>query len=245
MSKNLAKFDDNDKPWEQTAAALLTNMIDTLIPVVGKQGALKNVFTEAQLTEYGRIILTQIGKSPSMIIHASVNGENKVYSGLIKAMTRAMAADSKLLLSGDDWLKIAAVAAQEAATNPMRLFNLDPANPEHVLAGDLMSLMLNSASEFADLQGNKSVLFGQVLADAIAIMLSATSGKVSAVLLKMDDMKTMMTQLNTFMADGVNEYGSKEFLIIFRGLLQKVLIDIEVPQLTQELVVGLLTGSNK
>ncbi|MFQ3249340.1 MAG: hypothetical protein ACI9O6_001148 [Glaciecola sp.] len=240
MSKNLAKFADNNKPWEQTSAAILSNMMDTMLPIIGKKGALKNVFSEAQLFEYGRIMLIQMSKSPSMLVHK----DKEVYSGLVVAMASAMSADKKLLLSSDDWLKIVAVAAQEAATNPMRLFDLDPDNPKEVLAGELMKVMLDAAAEFATTQGNKSVLFGQVLADTMEILLSACSGNVSAARAKIGKIKKVMKKINVFMSTRHEKFGSKEFLVIFRRLLENTLDNLDVPQLTDDFVIGLLKGQN-
>ncbi|WP_371195907.1 hypothetical protein [Glaciecola sp. SC05] len=238
LSKNIAKFADNDSAWEQTAVALMRNMIDSLIPAVGKEGALKSVFAEAQLLAYGEIIFTHIGKSPSMIVR---NGERK-YSGLIVAISHAMLADKKLLLSADNWLKIAKVAAKEAATNPMRLFDLDPQNPNDVLAGQLITMMIESAADFEASQGFKSVLFGEVLSEAITILISATSGKVTVAKQKLSTIRALMAQLNEFMQNRHNEFGSKEFLTIYRILLMRLMSDIDVPPLTEAFVLELLTG---
>ena len=238
MSKNLSKFADSNKPWEKTSSAILSNMMNTLIPVIGKQGTLKSVFTESQLVEYGRVMLTHISKSPSML----VKSQNEFHSGLVVAMANAMAADQNLLLSNEDWLEIAKVAAQEALTNPMRLFDLDPDNPKEVLAGQLMTLMLDAASEFKAMQGDKSVLFGAVLAEAMTTLLDTYSGNVEAARTKIGKVKAILTQLNIFMTATPDKFGSKAFISLFRILVHKSLANIEVPQLTEDLVIELLSG---
>jgi hypothetical protein len=238
MGKNMGAFTDPSKPWEQISAALLRNMISTFTPIVGRQGALKNLFSEQQLLEYGRIVLTQISKSPSMIVHS----ENEIQSGLIVAMASAMSADNNLLLSSDDWLKVVRIAAQEAASNPMRLFDLDADNPKQVLASELMELMFNAAAEFKNTQGYKSVLFGQVLADAIGILLQTCSGRIASTRAKMSEIESIMTQLNHFMSTRHELYGSKEFLFLFQTLVQNSLSNIDIPELTEDFVTDLLTG---
>jgi hypothetical protein len=56
--------------------------------------------------------------------------------------------------------------------------------------------------------------------------------------------KKIMTKINTFMSTRHEKFGSKEFLVIFRRLLENTLANIDVPELTDDFVIGLLKGQN-
>jgi hypothetical protein len=66
---------------------------------------------------------------------------------IIAGMAEAMAADDNLLLSADEWIKIAGVAAQRAASNPGRLFGLSTENRGGALAVTVIKAVLEVAGD--------------------------------------------------------------------------------------------------
>lgn len=229
-----------DEPWEQAAADMVQSLAKNLNDALNTNGNIKNVFSKGQLTELGRIVLTQVAKTPRMVVSV----QNEVWDGVIIAVASAMKADEKLLLSGDDWLQIASVAAEEAAANPARLFRLDPDKPNEVLAGTLLTRVLEAAGEILQkpdlMTGN--VLYGKTLRVAIMVMLRNASGNPEAVREHLDKITELITKLNEFVAGNTEHYGNKEWIRLFRVLLSGVLEGRAIPVLDLEQADEILKG---
>ena len=238
ISDNVHHFINGDAPWEQSAADLLRHVINEFTPIVGEQGALKSLFSEAQLAEYCSILIEHVGKSPSLL----ERHQNWLGSGLVNAMAHAMMADTHFLLSANNWIQLAKTAAHEAATNPMRIFSMESKLDDKPLAAELLLTIINSAAEFKNLQGKKSVLFGETLTQAMEIMLHSAAGKLNIGMSKLSEIKQMMQALNEFMNAESAQYGSQAFLIIYRALLLKILSNQDIPNLSQSYVIELLDG---
>jgi hypothetical protein len=238
VGRNAQRFADEDEPWHAVAAQLVGSVTASLSTNILSQAAIKNVLSQDQLVELGRIVVTSVGNSPSLVTGA----DHAEWNGVISAIAQAMEADEKLLLSGDDWLQIASVAAREAATNPERLFKLDV---DQVLAGQLMSTLLEAASvALAEpTQAKRSVLYGDTLREALLITVRAASGNAGAVREHLAEIKLLSVSLNTFVIENHEEYGSKEWLRMFRMLLQAVLDGVGAPVLDAEIAEELLKGA--
>ncbi|WP_395339392.1 hypothetical protein PN836_014425 [Ningiella sp. W23] len=239
IGANAHRFARQTKPWQNTATQLVTLLVNTMADVVGTNTSMKVLFSDQQWLEYGRLVLTNIAKSPDMVLSSS----NTVKSGLVVAIANAMAADDTLLLDAEDWLDIVDVASAEAAANPMRLFKLNPNDPDDVLAGELIILLLNVAKDAVSKQGANNVVFGQTLTEAIATFLSATSGNVSAIKNNVEQLKKTLLQLNSFFAEHPLQYGNKEWLHLFSVILAEVLLGKDIPDVTEELVVNFIQGA--
>ena len=241
IGNNAHRFADQQKSWEVTATQLTKFISESMADVATQNRKFDSLFSESQLIEYGRIVLTNIAKSPAMVIQST--NESKV--GLIVAIANAMKKDDTLLLNADEWLEIVRVAATEAASNPMRLFDLDVNDPDDILAGKLITLMLSVASDAASKQKQSNVIFGETLTEAINILITASSGNVKAFEENINSLKDTLFRLNTFITAHIKEYGSKEWLRLFRVILVEVLVGNEVGEINEELILSLLSGSSE
>ncbi len=242
VGNNIHRFADDSDHWEQTAAEMVRSLITKLKSALDTNENIKNVFSKSQLIELGRILLFRVAETPWMIL----GSKNEAWEGVLTAVAAAMEADTNLLLSGDDWLEIVKVAAEEVAANPARLFRLNSADPEDVLAAKLISAILKSAGaiiETPDLQ-NKTVLFGNTLREAIIIVLRATSGNSQAAREHLDKIGKLITKLSEFVDQNHLQYGNKEWLRLFRILLSALLDGKDIPDLTEEFANELLKGGS-
>jgi hypothetical protein len=240
IGRNAQRFADPQKPWETTASQLTKFISESMAEVVTQNSNFHSLFSEAQLNEYGRIILSNIVKSPSMIINSS----NEAKVGLVVALANAMKNDDTLLLNADEWLDIVKVAASEAASNPMRLFNLDENSPNDILASKLIILMLEVAKDASSKQNRSNIIFGETLTEAISILITASSGNVKAFKENFNRLKDTLVRLNSFLTSHATEYGSKEWLRLFRVILVEILAGNEIGEINEELVLNLLSGAN-
>jgi len=242
VGNNIHRFVDDSDPWEQTAAEMVSFLTTKFKNALGTNEKLVSVFSKSQLIELGRILLSRVAETPQMVLGSG----NEAWEGVLTTVAAAMKEDTKLLLTGADWLEIAKAAAQEAATNPARLFRINPANPEDVLAAKLISVILKSAGaiiETPDLQG-RTVLFGKTLREAIIIVLRATSGNSQKAQEHLENIENLTTKLNEFVAKNHLHYGNKEWLRLFRILLSALLDGKGIPELTKETANELLQGGS-
>ena len=240
VGNNIHRFTDDTDLWQQTAAEMARALITKFKSALDTNQNIKSVFSKSQMIELGRILLFRVAETPRMILGSG----NEAWEGVLAAVAAAMKADTKLLLSGDDWLEIVKVVAEEAATNPARLFRLNSADPEDVLAAKLIGTILKSAGAIIgapDLQG-RTVCYGKTLREAVIVVLRATSGNSQAAEEHLDKIENLIKKLNEFVAQNHLKYGSKEWLRLFRILLSGLLDGKGMADLTEETANELLQG---
>jgi hypothetical protein len=240
VGNNVHRFADDTDPWAQTAADMMQSLTLKFKDALDTNKKLNDAFTREQLIELGRILLSRMAETPRMVLGSG----SEVYEGLLTAVAAAMKEDKNLLLSGDDWIQIVETAAEEAAANPARLFQFDPDDPDDILAAKLIRVVLKSANEILkapDLKG-KTVLFGKTLRGAIIVVLRATSGNPQDAQKTLTQIEELVKQLNLFVAENHNRFGSKEWLRLFRVLLGELLDGKGLPELTEESASDILKG---
>ncbi|MCP3953103.1 MAG: hypothetical protein GY697_12925 [Desulfobacterales bacterium] len=239
VSENAYRFAGKEKHWEITAAGIVSIVSKDLSTAFKTNGNIEQVFSTEQLVEIGRVIVKQAVSTPEMIV-----GQEVALQQLVSTVARAMEKDENLLLTGDDWIEIVKVAAEEAAANPGRLFNLDPNDSSPTMAAELISAVLNSAGDILRQDGlkGKTVLFGATLREAIIIVLRATSGNLEAARDNIAEIERLLAALNKFVEDNADRYGNKEWLYLFRVLLSAVLDGKEIDELTEDYVNRVLSG---
>ena len=177
----LLKLNPED-PWQNVAIMALGQVSAGLSEALGNtrtamKGAFRS-FTDAQLLQLGRVILTQVAKTPGML-----GMKRSEVQSIVAGMAEAMAADEKLLLPADGWVRIAGVAAEKAASNPGRLFGLSPGERGDALAITAMKSLLKVAGDNWTVGGrsDRPLLFGDTLQAAMERVIKALAGNVSAV----------------------------------------------------------------
>ena len=225
-------FFDKNEPWENVAASTIGFITDGLVEGLQEEGlrGFESLFSRAQAMELVRIVLAQAARTPGMLTTDSARAEIRQ---LVSAIAAAMSADKKLLLAPEDWHRIAAVVASEAARNPGRLFELDAQKPEEHLATLLIQRILQAAAEDFEKRGRSkgSLGFGEVLADAIEITFRAAAGNIagamSAVGLELvdgkalDNLGELVRKLNEASSENPDQIGWREW----RWLFEQVIID--------------------
>jgi hypothetical protein len=211
------------KPWENVIATTLTPVVAATVKAMrdGNSGGLKRLASPASLEAFVRIIVTQIARTPGMV----TSGDNVEVNRLVAAVAAAMAADTNLLLSQDEWLAIVAVAVEEVAANPGRLLGSKAADSD----GTLLSVLLRDLILVATDQWQKnareggSVLFGPTLREAMMIAIRASAGQAADALRNSAQVKALAQQITALIAEKAGKYGSKEWLHVYRVLITQVI----------------------
>lgn len=222
-----------EEPWEKVADVVIQQLTKGLADALNDEdadglpkGALRS-FRNRQLLELGRAILAQVVRTPGM-----VGIDRSELQAIVVGMTEAMAADDNLLLSANEWIKIAGVAAQKAATNPGRLFGLSADDPGEALAVMIIKKVLAEAGNAWTVGGraNHPLLFGGTLQATIETALEALTGNVSGLVAKPDHVDRFLRILLKTAAESPEEFGSEGLLKAFRIFITDVLASGTVPK---------------
>jgi hypothetical protein len=215
-----------DEPWERVAAAALGQIVTGLSKALNDldahgspRGALK-AFGDGQLLELGRLVLQQAARTPGMLGISRTEVQS-----IVSGMAEAMAADDNLLVSTDEWLQVAAVAARNAAADPGRLFGLAADDSAGALAVPVLRSILTTAAEVWSQNGRagKPLLFGQTLATVLAATLDALGGNIVALANARDLIKQFLQALLEKATENPAQFGSQTFLKIFKAFISTVL----------------------
>jgi hypothetical protein len=234
-----AVFFDTQKPWDEVARQTVKRLLGEIaeaIQVVVAPGAagpgsdrdrwfLTTFLSEEDLTAYSHIFLEQAAKTPEMVLG---NAPLPEWKSVFVAVTRAVASQDTILLSKADIMEIAAVAAEEAAKNPTRLFGLDGDPNQPGLAATIIQHMLQAAAaQFKEAGGRTSgtVLFGETLSEAIKTALSAAAGNARAALTNEPELIALTQSLTRLAQRPDRPIGRKEWLFLFRKLAAQALAD--------------------
>lgn len=227
---------DKDDEWEGMALAMIGQVSGGLSQsLTGGGGALRR-FGQDQLLELGRIFLVQAAATPGML-----GIKRTELQGIVSGIASAMAGDDDLLLSPDDWLKIAGVAVGEAAANPGRLFGLDDASPGEALAAQVIGDLLSVASAaWSTGRDGGSLLAGATLRDAIISALQAAAGNALAAASDDKPIKAVAEAVNKVIAGTPRAFGSKDWLLLFETLVVEALAEGKVAALDEARVAAIL-----
>jgi hypothetical protein len=222
-----------EEPWEKVAVAAIEQVTTGLAETFNNldaddslRGALKS-FSNKQLLELGRVILTQVAQTPGML-----GVERSEVQVIVAGMAEAMAADDNLLLSADEWIKIAGVAARKAASNPGRLFGLSADDQGGALAVTVIKTVLGVAGDTWTATGRADhpLLFGETLKSALEIVIEALAGNISALANQPDLVDLFLQDLLTKASANPEKFGSEGLLKVFRALIRNVLASGTLPK---------------
>jgi len=197
------------EPWEKAVATVLEQVTAGLADALNNldasgspKGALKS-FSHGQLLELGRVILKQAAQTPRML-----GIQRSEVQSIVAGMAEAMVADDNLLLSADEWINIAGVAAQKAASNPGRLFGLSSGNQGGALAVTVIKSVLAVAGETWVGRPDRPLLFGVTLEAALEAVLKALAGNVTAITKKPGLVDQFLRKLLTKASANPEKFGS-------------------------------------
>jgi hypothetical protein len=240
LRTNLPGFLDPQQPWEAMAATAAQQVIQGLADGFKTRDlrGLHQLLSQRQLTQLGRIFLIQVSKTPQMVV-----GNRFELQAIVQGFAEAMAGDTPLLLTADDWLQLAEVAAAEAVANPGRLFKLAPNSPGDALGTGLINGLLTVAATELQAGGRDAggVLFGGTLREAIMIALHAASGNAQSVLQNQQALQQLAQDLSNLVRREPGRFGSQEWLMLYRRLLPKALGEGPIA-LTEPFIAQLLAG---
>ncbi len=221
-----------DEPWEKVAITVMdqiTSTLNTALTDLDDKGRPKgsiSIFKDEQLLEMARTVLNQVVKTPGMIGVDRIEVQN-----IVAGMAKAMASDDNLLLSADEWIVIAGVAAQNAAANPGRLFDISNNNPEGALAVKIIESVLSVAGKQWTSGGRSSgvLLFGESLEMIIETVLDGLTGNITAVTKNPELVDKFLNQIINIANAQPEKLGSDSLLKIFESFIVIVLATGELP----------------
>ncbi len=251
LSHHVPFLIDGQAGWDVVARNSLLAFLDGVKTGVAPDGSLSldHLFTDEQALRFARIVFAEVGRTPGMILGDAGNEELR---NVVASISRAMAAPERDLLSAEAWLEIAAVALEEAARNPARLFGFEATTPEAELGVAVIKKLLARSAEALGQGGRREgqVLFGETLKEAIIVSLKAAAADTTAGAdLLPDAIDALAERLNKLItapeprdAGPVAGFqiGAREWLALFRRLAARVVADGEMPEFSDSQLLALL-----
>jgi hypothetical protein len=226
-----------DEPWEKVALAALEQVTTGLSDALNNldangspRGALK-AFSSGQLLELGRVVLAQVAQTPGML-----GIQRTEVQSIIVGMAEAMAVDDNLLLSADEWTTIVGIAAQKAAANPGRLFGLSVDDDQgSALAVKVIKSVLTVAGDnwAAGGRTDRSLLFGETLEAALAVIIESLAGNVTALANQPDLAGLFLRTILEQAAAKPQQFGSEGVLMVLQTFIGSVLAGGILPTVQQ------------
>jgi hypothetical protein len=244
LTPHTALFLDPTHPWEHLAALFVAQVVEGLKPAL-HDPQVRPLLSQVQILELARTFLAQVVKTPAML-----TGDNQEVQALIQSVALALVQDKNVLLSPEDWLQIATVVGQEVAANPQRLLKPLPGqvgSPEITLGTAIMTDLLSVATLDMTSGGRQAgdVLFGATLCEAMIIALRAASGNADKAIKNRSVLQSLVQSINQLVRTQPGQYGSQEWLRLFRVLSGQVLQSGALPALTEQFVSHILTGDTQ
>lgn len=225
-----------DEPWENVANKAITQMATGLSEALKNtgpdglpKGALKS-FSDGQLIELCKVLLSQAAKTPGML------GANEVeLQNLLAGVADAMAKDDNLLLSADEWLAIAGVAAAKAAANPGRFFGISTDDHARAKGVAVIGSVLTVAGNAWTNQGrsDKPLLFGETLQTALTEVLGAMGGNISGLYKQPNIVDQFFNNLMSKASENPEKFGSDSIVKVVQALMSRVLAEGCLPTDTE------------
>jgi hypothetical protein len=221
-AEHLLKLDP-DKPWENVAVEVIQNMTSDLSEAISDNRRLQ-LFSQQQQFEYARIMLQQATVNPSML-----GTDNPEYQRILKEIAGVMAEDDNLLLSNNEWLLIAATAAELAAINPERLFGLDNNSgiPDQLAITALKSILALTNTALSN--SPQLPLRGYPLLSAMELVLEALSGNISSIVNNPTLIETYFAQLIEKIKNDPASWGSEAIVAHVRETIFELVANGQLP----------------
>ncbi|MGL1956249.1 MAG: hypothetical protein OCD00_02875 [Colwellia sp.] len=216
---------DLDKPWEQIATSVLTQISSSITKDLENEESLLSNFSDGQLFEFVKIVLTQVTKTPSML-----GSEKTEINVIISGISQAMLADEHLLLTNKNWLKIAAVAAEKASLNPARLFNLNTQEQSDALAVIAIKSVLTIANNSWQDTAVSSLLFSDTLHQVMEVIIKSLAGNIKGLVQHATLIDDYLEQITTVINNAPTQWGSDNLVLYIQSTIAKVLATGELPQ---------------
>lgn len=221
-----------EEPWEEVvikAVGQVTASLSNALEKTGSDGLPKGAlraFSDEQLLELGRVVLAQVAKTPGMLGVDKVELQN-VISGVAEAMSQ----DDNLLLTADEWLTIAGVAAAKAAANPGRLFGMSTDDRTGAIAVTVIESVLSVAGGAWTTEGrsDRPLLFGETLKTALTTVIDAMGGNISGLCNQPDIVERFFKDLISKASENPERFGSDSIVKISRAFIGRVLADGTLP----------------
>lgn len=231
---------DPEDSWEALSQAAIASFLGGVragVAAGGVDGALAALLSREQLSDFARIFFEQAARTPGMLTGA---GGGQAVQNLVAGVAASMSKRGADLLSGDDWLLLAAIASREAARNPGRLFGLDPADPDEQLGTRAIELVLSTAADAFENGGlaGGTVFFGETLRQALELTLDAVLQNVEGAAEHLDEVASLFARINALTAARPQRVGADGALSLVMALAEAVVEQGTVPILRDDGVVA-------
>lgn len=229
------RFLDPGMPWPRTLGAVVTQVVEGLGAGLGAAGpggpGVAGALSRSQLAAVAGVLVRRAARTPGV-----ASGGRTVLRSVAHGLATLLAADADGLLSPEDWLRVAAAAADAALAGPGRVF--DGAGGG---AGMLVARALLDAAAAARATG-ATLPAGDTLRDAVAVALRCAA-EVDAPAATREAVGRLLDEVTACVGARRARLGGAAWLQLLRAELPAVLAGGPVPAFDDARIAAALAGS--
>ena len=216
---------EGDDAWDSVALSIIQYIADDLNSILTTPNGAQALFNRDDFKAMTLIVIQEVNANPMML-----GIDNTELQAIVNGITTIMSADKKLLLSKQDWMVIASLAAKQAARNPGKLFNADSDTLQKIISSILTVASNTWQDEAANLP---KLIFGKTLLTMIEMVIEQLAQNIQGAIENNESIAELLTLLLTVAQANPNKIGSVNLLSLFEQYLAQVLATGTLPTIAE------------
>ena len=207
---------NGDDSWDKVALSIIKHVTDDLNTALTTPSGAQQLFTVDDFKTMALIVVEEINENPLML-----GVESTELQAIVKNISEIMVDDQKLLLSRNDWMVVASLAASQAAKNPGKLFDT-----QSEILKNILSTMLTVASETWQQAADSNLpklAFGETLLAMIEMVIKQLAGNIAGVKNNPEKVAEFLEKLLVFAQEKPDVVGSANLREVFGTFLAEVM----------------------
>jgi len=212
-----------DDSWDKVALGIIQHIADDISAALTAPNGAQTLFTREDFKTMALIVVAEVNENPLML-----GVEKDGLQAIIKNITQIMVADQSLLLTREDWLVVASMAAAQAAQNPGKLFDTDSQVMNKILSAVLQ--VASTTWENAAATGLPKLAFGRTLLTMIEMIIEQLANNITGVKQHPERVSEFLAVLLNIANEHPDAIGSANLIEVFGLFLAEVMETGALPE---------------
>ena len=207
---------DGDDSWDKVALGIIKHITADINTALTSPNGAQKLFTREDFKTMALIVVAEVNENPLML-----GVESDGVQAIVKNVSQIMVADQSLLLTREDWLVVASMAAAQAAQNPGKLLDLDSQVLNKVLAALLQ--VASTTWQNAVATGMPKLAFGRTLMSMIEMVIEQMANNITGIKQHPARVSEFLEVLLNIAEENPDAIGSTNLLKVFGLFLAGVM----------------------
>jgi hypothetical protein len=207
---------DGDDSWDKVALGIIKHITADINTALTSPNGAQKLFTREDFKTMALIVVAEVNENPLML-----GVESDGVQAIVKNVSQIMVADQSLLLTREDWLVVASMAAAQAAQNPGKLLDLDSQVLNKVLSALLQ--VASTTWQNAVATGMPKLAFGRTLMSMIEMVIEQMANNITGIKQHPARVSEFLEVLLNIAEENPDAIGSTNLLKVFGLFLAGVM----------------------